>query len=154
MIIGANAGTKGTGQIFEKVRKGFKFYTNGSIGFVDVEDVAKSMIQLMNSDIEAQRFIINAENRDYKGLFTEAAQCFGIKPPVSQASAWALNLAWRISALARFLTCGRFIGIDKVSAQSASKNLDYSNAKIVKATGIVFKPVSFSIKQICTALSN
>lgn len=154
MIIGANAGTKGTGQIFEKVRKGFKFYTNGSIGFVDVEDVAKSMIQLMNSDIEAQRFIITAENRDYKGLFAEAAQCFGIKSPQSEAKPWALNWAWRISGITRFLTGGRFIGIDKVSAQAASKNLNYNNSKIVKATGIEFKSISLSIKQICTALSN
>jgi dihydroflavonol-4-reductase len=152
MIIGPNAGVKGTGQIFEKVRKGFKYYTKGSIGFVDVEDVAKSMIALMNTDIEAERFIISAENMNYKDLFAEIAQCFGIKAPASEATPGVLNLAWRLSAVWRFVT-GKHAGIDKVSAQAATKNLDYNNAKIIKTTGIEFKPISRSVKEICAALS-
>lgn len=152
MIIGANAGTKGSGQIFEKVRTGFKFYTTGSIGFVDVEDVAKSMIALMNSDIEAERYIISAENLNYKDLFTQTAQCFGIKPPQTEAKPWMLNLGWRLSAIGRALT-GKPVGLDKVSAQAASKNLNYNNAKIIKATGISFKPLNVTVQQICRALS-
>jgi len=152
MIIGANAGIKGTGQIFEKVRKGFKYYTKGSIGFVDVEDVAKSMIALMNSDIVAERFIINAENWSYKDLFAETARGFGIKAPQSEATPGMLNWAWRLSSVWSFLT-GKHAGIDKVSAQAATKNLDYSNAKIVKTIGIEFKPISQSIKEITAALS-
>ena len=62
LIIGANAGTEGSGHLFETVRKGLKFYTGGSGGFVDVEDVAKCMIALMNSDISGERYIISAEN--------------------------------------------------------------------------------------------
>ncbi|RYE28689.1 MAG: NAD-dependent epimerase/dehydratase family protein, partial [Sphingobacteriaceae bacterium] len=70
LIIGKNAGKQGTGQIFETVRKGLKFYTSGSCGLVDVEDVAKTMILLMESQISNERFIINAENWSYKTLFT------------------------------------------------------------------------------------
>ena len=73
IIIGKNAGTRGSGQLFETVRNGLKFYTAGSSGFVDVEDVAKCMIALMNSGIRAERFIINAENRDYKQITAEIA---------------------------------------------------------------------------------
>ncbi|MEO6521680.1 MAG: NAD-dependent epimerase/dehydratase family protein [Mucilaginibacter sp.] len=152
MIIGVNTGIKGTGQIFEKVRTGFKYYTKGSIGFVDVEDVAKSMIALMNTDIQAERFIINAENWNYKDLFAQTAQGFGIKAPQTEATPGMLNWAWRLSSVWSFLT-GRHVGIDKVSAQAASKNLDYSNAKIIKTIGIEFKPISQSIKEICSTLS-
>jgi dihydroflavonol-4-reductase len=152
MIIGRNAGVKGTGQIFEKVRTGFPYYTTGSIGYVDVEDVAKAMMALMNFDIKAERFIITAENWTYKDLFTQTAQGFGIKPPQKQATPTMLNWAWRLSSVWGFLT-NRQVGIDKVSAQAASKNLDYSNAKIVKAIGIEFKPISRSIKEITAALS-
>jgi dihydroflavonol-4-reductase len=63
IIIGPSAGIEGSGQIFETVRKGLKFYTKGTMGFVDVQDVAKCMIALMESNISGKRYIINAENR-------------------------------------------------------------------------------------------
>lgn len=152
IIIGANAGTEGSGALFETVRKGLKFYTSGSMGFVDAEDVAKCMIDLMNSDIHSKRFIISAENRDYKQLTGEIAQCFGINPPATLAKPWVMELAWRGAALAAFITRNA-PAIDKVSAKAASLARDFDNGKIKKAIGIEFKPLSVSIKEVCAALA-
>jgi len=152
LIIGANAGTKGSGKIFDTVHKGLKYYTSGSCGLVDVEDVAKSMIALMKSDIEAQRFIINTENWFYKDLFIQTAKNFGVTPPQTEAKPWMLNLAWRLSALWGTVS-GRAKGLDKISAQSSSKILNYNNAKIIDAIGINFKPIERSVKEICNALA-
>lgn len=151
IIIGADAGIKGSGELFETVRKGLKFYTAGSSGFVDVEDVAKAMIGLMNSDIHAQRFIVSAENRDYKQITAEIANGFGIKSPARYATPFMLGLAWRGAAVIGKLA-GRPPAIDKVSAQAASVTRNYDNSKIKKATGIKFKPISQSIKEICRRL--
>ncbi len=151
LIIGKNAGKQGTGQIFETVRKGLKFSTSGSCGLVDVEDVAKTMILLMESRISNQRFIINAENWNYKTLFEEAARCFGVKPPAREAKPWMLELAWRASALGTLFT-GKKMGVDKISAQSASRIQDYDNGKIKEAIGFEFKPVKQTIGEICEAL--
>jgi nucleoside-diphosphate-sugar epimerase len=152
LIIGASAGDTGTGKMFDMVRNGLKYYTSGSCGFVDVEDVAKSMILLMNSSISEQRFIINAENRSYKDLFNETAQTLGVKAPQTEAKPWQLGLAWRLSAL-RGMLGGKANGVDRTTAQAASKQLNYDNSKIVKATGIAFKPLSLTLGQICAALS-
>jgi len=152
IIIGANARTEGSGQLFEIVRKGLKFYTSGSCGFVDVADVAKSMIALMNSKISAERYIVSAENRNFKQITTEIAEGFGIKPPAIHASAFVMGIAWRGAALVAALT-GSDPAIDKISAQSANLNRDYDNTKIKKAVGIDFKPVSDSIKKICAQLA-
>jgi nucleoside-diphosphate-sugar epimerase len=152
LIIGANAGTAGTGAIFNKVRTGLKYYTDGALGFVDVEDVAKSMIALMNSDIKAERYIVSAENWNYKDVFTEAANRFGVKPPDIEAKPWMLGLSWRASALMSLLA-GKPKGIDKTSAQAASKATRFDNSKIKKAIGIEFKPVKQSIAEICKAMS-
>ncbi|MDB5136785.1 MAG: family NAD(P)-dependent oxidoreductase [Mucilaginibacter sp.] len=153
IIIGANAGTEGSGALFETVRKGLKFYTSGSMGFVDVTDVAKSMIALMNSNIQAERFIISAENRNYKELTSEIANNFGIKPPAILAKPWMMEIVWRGAALAAFITRGA-PAIDKVSAQAASNVKNFDNSKIKEATGIEFKPLSESIKEVCAALSH
>jgi nucleoside-diphosphate-sugar epimerase len=152
LIIGPNAGKEGSGQLFETVRKGLKFYTSGTSGLVDVEDVAKCMIELMDSYIQAERYIISAENRDFKQLTAEIAEGFGIKPPAIHANAWMMGLAWRGAALMAAIT-GKDPAIDKISAETASVIRNYDNSKIKNAIDIEFKPVSVSIKEICERLA-
>ncbi len=151
IIIGGNAGTGGSGELFDRVRRGLKFYTSGSCGFVDVSDVAKCMIALMNGDIIAERFIVSAENVSFRQITAEIADGFGIKPPSIYASPWMMGIAWRAARLWAVLTVTK-PAIDKVSAQSASMTRDYDNTKIKKAIGIEFKPVSESVKEICEKL--
>jgi dihydroflavonol-4-reductase len=152
LIIGASAGTEGSGQLFETVRKGLKFYTKGSAGFVDVEDVAKCMIALMNSGIKGERYIINAENRTYKQITAEIADGFHIKPPAVLARSWMMELAWRGAAVFAFISRNS-PALDKIAAQSASLTRDFDNAKIKQAIAIDFKPISKSIEEICVRLA-
>jgi len=153
IIIGANAGSEGSGQLFETVRNGLKFYTSGTCGFVDVEDVATCMIDLMDGYHHSERYIISAENLGYKQLTAEIAGCFGKKPPQIYARPWIMGLAWRGSAFIAALT-RKSPAIDKVSAQAASMIRNYDNSKIKKAIGFEFKPISVSIKEICDRLKN
>ncbi|MDB5156872.1 MAG: NAD-dependent epimerase/dehydratase family protein [Mucilaginibacter sp.] len=153
LIIGANAGTEGSGQLFETVRKGLKFYTQGTAGFVDVEDVAKCMIALMESDITEQRYIISAENRNYKDLTAEIAKGFNVPPPDKLAKPWMMELAWRGAAAYAYLT-RRSPAIDKIAAKSASQIRDFDNSKIKSAINIQFKPISKSIMEICERLAS
>lgn len=153
IIIGPNAGTEGSGALFKTVRKGLKFYTDGGMGFVDAEDVARCMIALMNSDISGERFIINAENRSYKDIVTEIAYCFGKKAPANLAKPWMMEAAWRGSKLLSAIT-GKAPAIDKVSAQAATVTKRFDNSKVKKAAGVEFKPLSVSVKEICGALTS
>ncbi|MXV49424.1 NAD-dependent epimerase/dehydratase family protein [Pedobacter sp. HMF7647] len=152
LIIGSAAGEKGSGQLFTTVRDGLKFYTDGSCGLVDVEDVASIMISLMESDVTSERFIVNSENLSYKELFSETARGFSMKPPPIEAKPWMLGLAWRFSKLTSLLS-GKTLGLTKDTARSAFKHQNYSNAKIKSALpGFEFKPLSRSIKEICATL--
>jgi len=148
IIIGASAGTAGSGQIFETVRKGLKFYTQGSIGFVDVKDVAKCMIALMESDISGERYIINAENRPYQQIFTEIAQCLNVNAPTTLAKPWMMELAWRGASFIGLLT-GKAPALDKTSARAASVTRNFDNSKIKAAISFEFKPLSDTIGEIC-----
>ena len=152
LIIGPNAGVLGSGQLFETVRKGLKVYTNGTAGFVDVEDVAKCMIALMESDITEQRYIISAENWKYKDIVTLAAKCFKIKPPTILAKPWMMELAWRAASVAAFITRSAPV-LDKIAAKSAYQVRDFDNSKIKAAIGIEFKPISKSVTDICERLN-
>jgi dihydroflavonol-4-reductase len=148
IIIGASAGTAGSGQIFETVRKGLKFYTGGSIGFVDVQDVAKCMIALMGTSISGERYIINAENRDYSQIFEEICRFFKVPAPKILAKPWMMELAWRGASLWGMIT-GKAPALDKTSARAASNIRRFDNSKIKAAISFQFKPVSETIKEIC-----
>ena len=84
-------------------------------------------------------------------MTTEIAAGFGIQSPKIFASPWMLGLAWRSAALMSAIT-RKDPFLDKVSAISASLTRNYDNSKLKKATGIEFKPLSVSIKEICERL--
>jgi dihydroflavonol-4-reductase len=153
VIIGPSAGTDGSGKIFETVRKGLKYYTRGSCGLVDVEDVARCMIALMNSDVTAERYIINAENWKYKDLMDTIARCFNLKPATTEAKPWMLELAWRGASFIGTLT-GSDPSLDKIAARAATVEQNYDNSKIVKELDFKFKPVKESIREVCDALKS
>lgn len=147
VIIGVDAPQVGTRSIFSTVKNGLKYYTNGGSGFVDVYDVARSMIFLGNSNIINERFIINTENISYKNLFESIATAFKISPPLKLAQPWMLEMAWRFSAFKTMLT-GKKPSITKDVAQFASNFDSFSNQKIKGIIDFEFKPIDESIKQI------
>ncbi|RNL49646.1 NAD-dependent epimerase/dehydratase family protein [Pedobacter jejuensis] len=147
IIIGKNAGFEGSGAIFKLIKGGFPYYTNGASGFVDVEDVAKAMLLLMESPVSGERYIISSDNFHYKDLFAAIAAGFGVKPPIKEAKPWMLGLAWRALKFFSIFSSGE-PSITKDTANSSLSLSYYSNEKIINATGIQFKPVAQSIQEI------
>ncbi|MEO5909831.1 MAG: NAD-dependent epimerase/dehydratase family protein [Pelobium sp.] len=153
VIIGEDAGKEGSGAIFEKIRTGFKYYTQGGTGFVDVKDVAKCMILLMQSDSNNERFIINSENYSYQDLFKTTAKAFQIAEPNKEAKLWMLSLVWRLTAIKNLFT-GSKGGLTKATAKSASSMTKFSNEKIKKHLNMEFIPVAESITKIANSLKS
>ncbi|MBB6502628.1 NAD-dependent epimerase/dehydratase family protein [Pedobacter cryoconitis] len=151
VIIGSNAGYTGSGAIFKLVKEGLSYYTRGATGIVDVEDVAKSMILLMDSEITGERFTISAENYHYKQFFSEIAKGMGVKAPAREAKPWMLGLAWRAAKLASVFT-GKAAALTSDAAKSSLNISLYSNDKIRNSTGITFKPLHQSIQEVCAGL--
>jgi dihydroflavonol-4-reductase len=151
VIIGEDAGKEGSGAIFETIRTGFKYYTQGGTGFVDVKDVAKIMILLMDSEIVNERFILNSENISYKDLFTKTAKIFDLPTPEKEAKPWMLTIAWRLSGIKNWIL-GSKGGLNKTTADNASKTSAYSNEKIKSALNVDFIPLQQSITKIVNSL--
>jgi len=147
VIIGKNAGFEGSGAIFKLVKGGFPFYTDGASGFVDVEDVAKAMMLLMENPVSGERYIISSDNYHYEDLFAEIARGFDVKAPKKEAKPWMLGIAWRALKFFSFFT-GKQPSITKDAAKSSLSLSYYSNEKVIAATGIQFKPIDQSIQEI------
>lgn len=153
VIIGKNAGFEGSGAIFKLVKGGFSYYTNGASGFVDVEDVAKVMILLMDAEITGQRYIISSENFHYQEFFELISKGFGMSVKFKEAKPWMLGIAWRALKLLSVFS-GSAPSITKDAAKSSLTLSYYDHTKVVAATGIKFKPVAESVKEITKALAN
>ncbi|QNK62562.1 NAD-dependent epimerase/dehydratase family protein [Pedobacter sp. PAMC26386] len=151
VIIGHNAGYTGSGAIFKLVKDGLGYYTKGATGIVDVEDVAKSMIVLMESEVTGERFTISAENYHYQQFFSEIAKGMGVKAPSKEAKPWMLGIAWRAAKFAALFT-GKAAALTSDAAKSSLNISLYSNDKIKNTTGITFKPLHQSIQEVCAGL--
>jgi len=143
-IIGPGSGDRSSGQIFKKIKQGLTFYTSGSTGFVHARDVARVLVDLMNSETENESFILNGENRTLKSFFDEIARESNKKPPRIKAGKLLLDLAWKMELLKSTFT-GVEPLITKVSAKIARTKYEYSNEKIVEASGIKFRSMEQAV---------
>lgn len=139
----------GSAAIFRKAWEEFPWYTDGAGGFVDVADVAKAMIQLMESDITGEKFIINGENRAYKDVFTDMAKAFGKKPPHKKAPPFMIQLLWRLEKL-RSLFTSKDPLITKETASTAQRKTFFDNTKLLRfLPGFQYKPLQQTIENYC-----
>ncbi len=153
VIIGADAGTEGSGAIFQNVKEGINYFTQGETGFVDVKDVASCMILLMQHAVINQRFILNSENLSYKELFNLSADAFEIPRPKKLAKPWILSVAWRFSQLMNRFSRKKG-GLNRAIAKTASKVSRYDNSKVKSLLNFDFIPVKQSVIQIAAKLKS
>ncbi len=152
IILGAGDWNSGSSQIFKTAYEEFSWYSNGSTGFVDVRDVVKAMIELMNSNISAERFILSAENRTYADVFNLIAKAFGKKPPHKKVTPLLAKIVWRLEAVKSFFT-GKDPLLTKETSATAMTNANFDNSKLKKfLPGFEYRKIEDTIADTCAAL--
>ncbi len=82
LILGAGIWDSSTVSIFRLVEKGMKYYPSGSVGIVDVRDVARAVSFALNNDeMLEKRFIISGENWTHLNMSTQIANALNVKSP-------------------------------------------------------------------------
>ncbi len=145
VIIGPGNEEKSSASLFNKVKKGLKFYTHGVNGFVDARDVTEIMVRLMKSDIHSERFLAISENISFKELFENIAYHLKLPAPSREAKRWMAEIIWRVDALRCFLFRAQPF-ITKENAQSAYRKAYYSNEKAKERLGFEYRSVRKSVE--------
>ena len=148
VILGSGFWNSGTGKVFTKVHKGFSYYTKGVTGFVGVKDVVSAMIQLMNSPLKNERFVLVAEHKSFSEILNTIADEFGKKHPSKAVAAWVTEAFWRWEWFL-FKFTSRKPRISKYSARSLHSKTYYSSEKIKNALDFQFQKIRDVIKQVC-----
>ncbi|MEN5234672.1 NAD-dependent epimerase/dehydratase family protein [Sphingobacterium faecium] len=153
VILGAAAGSKGSGAIFSLINKGLKYYPTGTVGVVDVEDVATIMRSLMtDKTISGERFIINNVNLSNKELLDKASALMGKTPPKVAVPPVVLTIAATLATLVATIKNEKStLTID--SARASSEKLAYSSAKLQQVLPFTYKPLETTLKEIATRYS-
>jgi dihydroflavonol-4-reductase len=153
IILGAGNWNEGSTKLFQSVYNEFPWYAEGTTGFVDVKDLVKAMLLLMNSSISGQRFIISAENRSYKEVFELMANAFGKKPPHKKVTPFIAQIVWRLETIKSWFTKQDPL-VTKETAKTALAKVNFDNSKLKKyLPGFSYKPLQTTIAEVCAALA-
>jgi dihydroflavonol-4-reductase len=148
-ILGYGDWNNSSNAIFKNVYNEFPWYTNGINGFVDVEDVARATILLMESNITNERFILNGDNWSFRQLFNTIADGFDKKHPYKEATPALAAIAWRLEKIKSFFSHTPSL-LTKESARIAQTKTYFDNSKILKALpGFSFTPLETAVKTAC-----
>ena len=147
IVLGVGNYDETSTQLFGTIYKGLPVTTTGSCGYVDVRDVAKCMVLLMQSDISAQRFILNGENSTFTHLFGSIAKALGKKPPSYTPPKFMSQIGWRVLEVVSWFTKKTPL-VTKETVASAYRNTAFSNQKICEALGYTFFPLNETINWV------
>lgn len=146
VVLGSGFWHSGSGQMFDKVYRGLKFWSVGRTGVVDVRDVAQAIFRLLDSDITGQRYILNAENILFRDLFFQVADALGVKRPSIRVTPLLAELAWRVEWLKEKVT-GAPPVVTRESARSSVSQFYYDNAKSLTLPGFCYRPLEQTIRE-------
>ncbi len=151
IILGVADWNTGSAQIFKSVYNEFPWYTDGITGFVDVKDVAAIMLQLMDSDISAQRFIISATNKSYQQIFNLIATAFNKKLPGKRVTPFLARIIWRLEAFKSTFS-GKPPLVTKETTNNALAKNYFDNSKLKKyLPQFKYRNIEETISNICAA---
>jgi len=135
--------------IFRNVYNEFPWYSPGINGFVDVEDVARATVLLLESGISEQRFVVSGDNWPFRKLMDTMAESFGKRKPYKQTTDFLVAIAWRWEKIKSLFTGSRPL-LTRESGRVAHSKTLFENDKIKQALpGFAFTPLEQTIQAAC-----
>ncbi|WP_336958736.1 NAD-dependent epimerase/dehydratase family protein [Chryseobacterium contaminans] len=142
MIVGSGNWTQSSGELFSTFEDNSFTFAGGS-AYVDVRDVAKTAIELMENNIFGERFIIVAENKRYADLAKQIRTGLGLKEAKILAR-WQLNIGkWTNTLFGWLIPKLRMVTESNIEAISSFNTI--SNHKVTEKLNYQFIPIQESI---------
>ena len=146
LIIGPGFWDSGIGTIIKKTLISGPFYVSGSCGVIDVNDLTKIMISLIDKKITNERFIINSEHISYKELMTIISTQLNLTKPFIKLPQIILKILICLNIIWNKLT-GKKIEISLDTVKYTKKTFLLDSSKIEKAISHSYIKTSESIKK-------
>jgi nucleoside-diphosphate-sugar epimerase len=145
-VVGAGYWKEGSCRLVQEAARGLRYYPTGSTGFVDVRDVARAAIALMESDIEGERYIVNGDNRSYKNFFSTLSKALGKTAPQWAAQQWMMGTFSRLDWLRSKLTNSTPL-LTREILNNVQSTYYYNNEKIIADLQFKFTPLDSCLRE-------
>ncbi len=152
VILGEGFYKSGSGVFFRQVKKGFKYVVPGGSGFVDVQDVVRALVLLMQSEIKNERYILVGYNLKFESLFQQIANALKVQAPKRMLKKWQLELAWRLDWFAGLF--GKKRKLFSTTARSAYTVSTYNSSKIREELNFEFTPLDETLERVANHLNH
>ena len=154
VILGPADWSRSSTRLFRYAWEQHPFYTPGSLNVVDVRDVVEMMLHLtLDSATSGERYVLNGGTLPLQEFLSQAAACFGKKPPTIAVPDWAAETIWRLEHVRAVLTGARPL-ITKDTARAGRRPTTYRADKVQRATGRSFRPLHETIEWCCSELAS
>lgn len=142
IIVGSGNWGKSSGELFPTFEK-IPFTFSGGSSYVDVRDVAKISIDLMEKNIFGERFIITSENKKFEEIGNQIREKMGLKK-LKIVPKSILNLGRILNFIFSWIF-PKLKMANRTNIQSVTSESNISNEKIIEKLDYQFIPVSESI---------
>ncbi|WP_201977462.1 NAD-dependent epimerase/dehydratase family protein [Hymenobacter rubidus] len=143
VVLGPGNWNRSSTRLLRYAHQQHRFYTRGLINFVDVRDVVAQLLALAfdHPELAGERYILSAEALPLADFFRQAATALKRRPPSVAVPDWAAEIIWRVEHARAVLTGARPL-ITKDTARAGRKPVVYAHAKVQRATGLRFRPLT------------
>ena len=145
VIVGSGDWDEGMAGFFKKIDQGLKFCPSGGSGFVDVRDVVRFILLLLESDISGERYILNGDNLSHRQFFDMIAKAIGAPAPPVTVGPFLAEVAWRVEWLKEKIL-GATPLATKESARASVTYYTYGNEKSRSVFGFEYLPFEQTVK--------
>jgi nucleoside-diphosphate-sugar epimerase len=139
---------RSSAKLFKYIWNERSFYIDAFLNYVDVRDVASCVYQVLESDHQAQRLIVNAGNISFINFFEKIAVNFQVSPPSVKLSKNMLNVLSKAELLRSWFIRSEPL-ITRETAQLANTHFVYDNKKIKKNLNFQFQTIDNTLEWCC-----
>jgi nucleoside-diphosphate-sugar epimerase len=146
VIVGPGMWVGNSSQLMDAIYRGLTYYPPGSSGYVDVRDVAKAAIQLMESNHFGERFIITAENLSHYQVLCYLALAMNRALPSRKITPLGVRVFLAYEGFRKFFT-GIPPRMTRRAFEMASSRLMYSGEKLFRTIGMKYLAIEESCRE-------
>ena len=152
MIMGAGYWDTGTAKLIDTVNSHLSYYPVGKSGFVDVRDVSRMAIQMLEQQIMNTRMMCCGASMKIQDMIGLISHALDKKPPTIPLKPWLRALAWRGEWFRSKITGSTQLITRETLATSAHDFiLDASKSK--DELGFEYTPLALTITETCKLYS-
>jgi nucleoside-diphosphate-sugar epimerase len=141
IILAPGFWNQSSGVLLPTVARGLPFYTKGENGFVDVRDLCRAMLLLVQNNHWNERFIVSGAHASYQEVFNHLAEAVDVRKPYIHLTPILGNILWRLEWL-RSNLFGKKPLITKETHLSSQNKFRYLSEKVVQTINIKFTPLA------------